>query len=480
MLANPAIREEKDMPTLSPVRASNSYIAVGKQSVKGTGVAPDHFFRWLDGSGITPDVKMEDVEEGDTSRRLSAIIKNMQQVKINIDFNARPIGLGFVECAALGAGSDAFSNATLSVSAITTTANTGLTGTGILPVIIDAGTNIAEIVNLTQAGAGNTFTVTATKFAHASGATVQTPAGFTLASNTGLTASGTKNVVLDAGLTGEEFVSFLTPGIGAGPYSYYITSNTTSGAFAKTHTTPTIQSSASHVLTDQGGNGNYYTIEINFGGSSGMTLRIIDCMLNTLKRGGKAGGLWQYQSEWTGTATTLQASPTTVVLEAHNPFLYTQLQNGVTLDASTGEANFLESFDLTSNNNLESIQTEGLTPDALLFDALRVDASWTSPFQSTQSQNRYAYMYFGGINGTTDAQTVLNGSITVVLTQPDNFNTVTYSLSNINNVKVMPPQPKAKGGHMTQQVDVSATNAQGANSNVLSVTVTNSQFSAYG
>lgn len=489
---------------LAPVRSSNSYIGIARQSGKGNGAAPTNFFRWRDGSGIEPDVKMEDVEEGDTSRQLSATIKNMQQVKVKLDFDARPVGLGFIETAALGAGSDSYTAPTLSVSAtgilaVGTTANTTLSGsivagatsisvasgTGFtpagftIPVILDAGTNIAEIVTLTSAASGTTFTTTATKFAHASGATVQTPAGFTLAANTGLTASGTKNVVLDAGTATEEFVSFATPGVGAGPYSYYITSNTLTGAFAKTHTTPTIQSNASHLITDQSGNGNYYTIEINFGGSSGMTLRIIDCMLNTCKRGGQKGGLWVYQTEWIGIATTLQATPTSVVLEAHNPFLYTQMQGGVTLDASTGEASYLESVDISSNNNLENIQTEGLIGDALLMDAIRVDASWTAPFQSTQSQNRYAQMYFGGINGTTDAQTVLNNPITVVLTQPDNFNTVTYNLPNINNVKVMPPQPKAKGGHMTQQTQVSATNAQGANTNVLKVTVTNSQFSAY-
>lgn len=493
--------------TLSPLRSSNAYIGLAKQSVKGTGVTPTLFIRWRDGSGLEPDIKMEDVEEGDTTRRLSAIIKNMQAVKVKLNFDARPIALGFIETAALGAGSDAYTGPTIATTlasvlalgatasttlngavsaggtSITVTSGTGLTpASGTIPVIIDAGTNVSEIVYLTMAASGTTFTVTALKFAHASGATVQTTAGFTLAANTGLTASNTAlPLVIGAGVATEEFIKINTPGIGSGPYSYYSVHNTVTGAFSQTHAgSDTLKNSASHVITDQGGNGNYYTIEINFGGSSGMTLRVIDCMLNTVKRSGSKGGLWVYETDWMGIATTLQATPTSVVLEAHNPYLYTQIQGGVTLDASTGESSYLEQLDISSNNNLESIQTEGLIPDALLMDAIRVDASWTSPFQSTQSQNRYAQMYFGGINGTTDAQTVLNNPITVVLTPPDNFNVVTYSLPNINNVKVMPPSPKAKGGHMTQQVSVSATSAQGANSSVISVTVLNTQLSAYG
>ncbi len=496
------------MTALAPLRASNGYIGLGKQSVIGNAVSPTIFPRWRDGSVLSVELKAEDVEEGDTSAQLSAIIKNEQSVKIKLIFVARPIIAGFVETAALRSGSDTYTGPTVSTTtssvlalgatanttlngavaagatSIVVTSNTGFTPSGFsIPVILDAGTNVSEVVTLTSAASGTTFTVTALKFAHASGATVQTPAGFTLAANTGLTASATKALCLDAGLSTQEFITILTPGVGSGPYSYYMNSNTTSGAFAQTHTNGgNVQSTAQHAISDQAGNCNPYTIEFGFGTTSGksMVLRVRDCMPTMCKRSGSKGGLWIYDTDWVGTATTLQASPSSVTLEIGNPFLYTQIQGGVTLDVSTGETAYLENLDISTNNNVELIQTELLTPDAPLADAIRTDLSWTSVWQTSQSQNRMANVLMGGINGTSDAQTILNNPITVVLAQPDKFNQITYSIPNINNVKYTMPALKAKGGHFAQQVDCSATNAQGANTNIMTVTVLNTQNSAYG
>src|SRR5258708_6355059 len=89
-----------------PMRASNAYVAAGKQTVSGTAVAPSYFFWWLDGTKIEFDLKTELIKEGDATRHLSQIIKNMQAVKIHLVSDVRPAQLGFLEEAGMGISSD--------------------------------------------------------------------------------------------------------------------------------------------------------------------------------------------------------------------------------------------------------------------------------------------------------------------------------------------------------------------------------------
>src|SRR6185369_5209368 len=97
-----------------PIRADNAYVGIGKQSAQGTPVAPSTFVRWLDGTKFEFDLKVEEVWEGDGTRRLSQVIKNNQSVKSAIVFNPRPIELGLFETACMGAGSDAITVPTVS------------------------------------------------------------------------------------------------------------------------------------------------------------------------------------------------------------------------------------------------------------------------------------------------------------------------------------------------------------------------------
>lgn len=48
-----------------PIRADNAYVGMALQSLQGTPVAPNYFFRWLDGTKMEYDMKVEEVWEGD-------------------------------------------------------------------------------------------------------------------------------------------------------------------------------------------------------------------------------------------------------------------------------------------------------------------------------------------------------------------------------------------------------------------------------
>jgi len=66
------------MPVLvQPIRSDLGYVACGKQSVGGTSVAPNVFPRFMDGSSLMISAKAEDIWEGDGSRRLGSIVKNL-------------------------------------------------------------------------------------------------------------------------------------------------------------------------------------------------------------------------------------------------------------------------------------------------------------------------------------------------------------------------------------------------------------------
>lgn len=407
---------------LVPLRSSNSYLAVGKQSAQGTAVAPTQFPRWLDGSSFEFDTKFEDIYEGDTTRRLSLIIRNGQSMKVKQVFYPRPNELAFFEGAAQGAGSDTVTPAA---------------------------------ANTTTSGAGNT-----------AGSTSLTTVG-----NGGLTTGGTATVIVDPGTANEEIVVLTVPGTGAGPYVYTITN---SGTLKFTHTAgAVVQTVTLHTETDQS-DGNYYSIELSLGGASGLILRVRDCKVESLKRSAKKGTGLTYEIEWVGCVTVVQGSPATVTLEAHNIFLFTQIS--ATVDGvTTGDAPYLTEFDITTKNTLAVVQTEKITPDAIIFTELHADVTFGVVFQ--QSTTRLQLTYFGGTAGTTDAQAVGTGSILFLFTQANGFFTVQYSMPNLTYVKASIPQPK-KDGYFEMMVDGSSTSNMGAAAYVLQTVVGNSLTTA--
>jgi|GEM_PF-3485255 len=405
------------------IREDNAYVGIGKQSQGGTAIAPSYFPRWLDGSNIQLDIKAEDVWEGDGSRRLSLIIKNRQEVKGKLVVAPRPNELGFLEAAAQGAGSDAFT-----APAASTT----------LAAAATAGQN-----------------------------------SISLTADTGLTTSGSATVIIDPGLATEEIVTITTPPSGAGPYTATLANGAT---LQQAHASgATVETAATHVMTDQS-DGNFYSFEVSLGGTAGIILRARDCKIEQIKRSAKAGGLLTYEVDWQGVATIAQPSASTVTLEPHPPFLYTQ---GVwTLDGSTtGDALAIESFDITQKNNLDTtIQTEQLTLATLIFGNVTLDVGLNLVMQSG---DRIAETYFGGASGTTDAQALATGSVQLVFTQANAFFVVTYDVPALTYTKTEPPAPKKDGKAFRLAVAASSTSDMGANAFLLQTTVANSVSSAY-
>lgn len=409
--------------TVVPIRADNAYVGIAKQSAQGVPVAPTNFVRWLDGTKFEYALKAAQISEGDGTRRLAQLVKESQSVKATVVFNPRPIELGFFETAALGEGAD---------------------------------TVTAPTVNTTLSSAVVT------------GATT-----ISVAANAGLTGTGTIFLVLSPGLSVEEVASFTLPATGAGPYILTVAN---SGALKNAHSSgDTVEAQVTHAITDQY-DGNYYTMEFGLGslnGAAGATLRVTDCKLNTIKRMGKAGGLLEINAEFMGIATVLQGSPSTVVLERHSPFLYTQ--GTWTLDgANTGDALAIESIEIDQKNGVNGPQTEQLTMAALIFGMLEVTTKTKLVFQNT---NLMALTYLGG--GTSDAQAIGAGNLTVKFAQPDGFHTVQYAIGTLHYDKMTLPEPKKDGKYFTQEVDGYGVSNQGVNTNILAVTITNAQTTAY-
>lgn len=495
--------------TVIPIRADNAYYGVSQQSVQGTPVAPTKFYRWMDGSNIQIDLKTEEVWEGDGSRRLSQLIKNQQVTKFKIVHTPRPVNLGFSEKAAQGIASDAITpvapttTSTTSATAGTTTTMTLTSGTGFaaasqsgtfqMLVGTGASNDPYETVTFNAPTSGAVLTVAAGynggKFAqnHITGTTVTNIAAINTSLTSGASAnattivvgnqigfSGTPVVMLSPGLTSEEIVTINASSVtGTGPWTYTLANSAT---LKNAHSSgDAVIGAVSHVLTDQS-DGNYYTWEISLGGTSGVILRITDCKLDQIKVSGKAGSLLMYEEDWVGLISVSQASASTVTLEAHNPFLYTQ--GAWTLNSlTTGDALTFELFDITRKNNLDTtIQTEQLILAATIFGNLNVDAAADIVYQNAQL---IKLVYFGGTSGTTDAQAMGAGALSVTFTQADSFHAVTYALTTLHYSKVGFPTPKKDGKHFKQSISTSSVSNQGANAYILQTTVQNGQTGIY-
>jgi len=415
------------MPTL-PIRSDNAYFGIAKQSVQGTAVAPTSFIRWLDGSKIDWGVTTAEIWEGDGSRRLSQVIKNKQEVKITTHLNPRPIELGLIEQAAMGSGADSVTAATVATT-------------------LSAGTSI--------------------------GAT-----SITVASNTGLTSSGTIVLILEPGTATEEIAIFTTPVTGVGPYTLTVSNSYNGGALKIAHSNSgVVRSVTTHVLTDQS-DGSYFTLEVGIGtlnSGTGLTLRVRDCKVDSVKRSSKAGELLAYEVTWVGIAVSVQGSPATVTYENHQAFLYTQ--GTWTLNGSTtGDALAIESFDISQKNNVNGPQTESITLDALIFGKVQVDVGFNFVMQNAQL---ILLTTAGSTSGTADSQTVGSGSMTLKFTQADGFHTAQYNMQTLNYTKVPVPEPKNDGKFFNVSASATSTSNMGQNTYVLQTTVQNAQTTAY-
>lgn len=495
-----------------PLRSDNAYMGWGLQAAQGTAVAPNVFPRIMDGSQLELDLKAEDVWEMDGSRRLSTIIKNHQMVKGKLHFTPRQVELGFFERAAQGVGADTETVAG-TVNTTTTATITGGTSTsvtvasatglgapaaGTIQLEVDAGTANAELVTFTLPISTLTLTVAASynggkfKNSHGSGVTVTSPPAVnTTVQANSIVGAGSLSVNNNNGLSGfplticvgqgtaaEEMVTFSAVS-GAGPYSLTVAATYNGGAMLNAHSiADPVVSPTAHVMTDQY-DGSYYSVEIGLGalsGQGGIVLRVRDCKVETIKRSGKAGGLLLYEIDFQGLVTVVQGSPATPTFENHLPFLWV---NGVwTLDGSTtGDALELEQWDLTQKNNLDLVQSEKLTGDAIIFGQVHADVSIDIVYQAGTLYIQKTYM--GGTSGTTDAQAVGTGALDVTFSNADNFSSVRYKILTLVYTKAGVPQPKADGKHFKMPLQASSISNQGQNAYILQTTVGNTQIAPY-
>lgn len=419
------------MALIVPIRQDNGYMGFSKQTVSDVAVAPSVFPRWMDGSGLEIDNSSEEINEGDGSRRASIIIKNGQKAKIKLKSALRPNELGFFAQAAMGIGSDAYTAPTVSttLSALTTVGATTIS----------------------------------------------------VAANAGLTGSGTIALVLEAGTATEEIAVFTIPPTGAGPYVLTVAA---AGTLKLAHANAgTVKSAATHVITDQS-DGDYFTCEVGLGnlfGGSGTAIRVRSCKCSSFKQSSEHGKLLMHEIEFTGIVSVVQATPATVTLEQHGPFLFTQA--AWTLDGSTTvDAANLTKFEITQNNNLdEDTQTEALTLAALLFGNLEIKLSYSVIF--TVFSKLYA-TYFGSTTGTTDAQAIGLGSLVVTFTQPDTLQSVQYKILTLAYIKATWPQLGQSGKHFSMDIEGTSIAAPliGAGANnayLLQMTLNNTQYGAY-
>lgn len=415
------------MATL-PIRNDSAYFGISKQSLQGTAVAPTSFIRWLDGSKIAWDPSTAEIWEGDGSRRLSQIIKTKQEVKLTTVLNPRPIELGLLEQAAMGSGSDSVTAATVA----TTLSSASLAGATSISV----------------------------------------------AANTGLTGSGTITLVLEPGTATEEIAIFTTPPTGSGPYTLTVSNTYNGGALKLAHSSSgVVRSVTTHTLTDQS-DGSYYTLEVGIGtlnGGAGLTMRVRDCKVDSIKRSSKAGELLTYEVTWVGIAVSVQSSPATVTYENHQAFFYTQ---GVwTINGSTsGDALAIENFDIQQKNNVNGPQTESIVLAALIFGKVQVDVSFNFVMQNAQL---ILLNTTGSTTGTADSQTVGSGSMNLVFTQADGFHTVQYNMLTLDYTKVPVPEPKNDGKYFSVAASATSTSNMGQNAYVLQTTVGNAQTATY-
>lgn len=423
------------MALIVPIRDSNGYVGFAKQSTSDVAVAPSVFPRWMDGSGIEIIADNMVVDEGDGSRRPSTMIKTGQKAKVKLKAALRANELGFFEQAAQGSGSDTYTTPTVSTT-------------------LSASTSV--------------------------GATT-----ITVGANTGLTGSGTIALVLEAGTATEEIATFTIPATGGGaPYTLTVAS---AGTLKLAHSnTGTVKSVATHAITDQQ-DGDYFTCEVGLGNlysAGGTAIRVRSCKVSSFKRSAEHGKLLIHEVEFTGIVSTVQSSPATITLEQHAPFLFTQMQAGVTLDGSTTvDAANLTKLEINQDNKLdEDTQAEALTLAALIFGQIEVKVNYSVIL--TVFSKLFA-IYFGSTTGTTDSQTLYLGSLTVTFTQPDTFQTVQYKMLTLAYPNGKWPELKRDGKHFVMDVNdamsiAAPLSGSGANNAyILQTTITNTQYSQY-
>jgi len=418
---------------LVPFRGSNFYAGFSEETVPGTPVAPSIFPRWRNGTKVEIAADFSEEKEGDGSRRTTLLIKTGSKVKITLVSSLRPNERGYFEKWAQGASSDTYT---------------------------------APAVSTTLAGA-----------------TLANATSVTVHANTGLTGSGTIALVLEPGTATEEIAIFTIPATGGSdPFTLAVDPSYNGGHLKLAHANSgAVKSKATHTIPD-GNEGPYVTAEFGFGNlfsAGGTAIRVRSCKVNKFTTEGEKGKILMDTIEMIGIVSTVQGSPATVTLEQHGPFIF--YQGAYTVDGnSTAQA--LRKFSLERNNNVDDdTQGEGLNPTCLIFTDLDVKLKYSliltsfSPIYKT---------FFGSTTGTTDSTQVGLGSFNALFTQPDTLNTLAYNILTVGYTNTPWPDAQEDGKHWDLDVEgtsvvVPPSGSGPNNAYKLQTTLTNTQYGAY-
>ena len=105
-----------------------------------------------------------------------------------------------------------------------------------------------------------------------------------------------------------------------------------------------------------------------------------------------------------------------------------------------------------------------------------VDVAFKTVFTSG---SRFFLVYFGGTSGTADAQAIGAGAFVVTFTQPDTFQSISYSIPVTHYSKVGGITPKKDGKAYRQDVSATGVSNMGANAYIVQATINNTQTSEY-
>lgn len=339
------------------------YFAFKKQTVFGTAVVPDIFPRWLDGSELKPEMKVETIMEGDGGMDASLTFKTGQLWKGKLVAYLRPVEIGHFLQGILGSGSDAANtpggavSTTLSAAAAAGATTISTVASVAVGTVLQIGTGATAETRTTTAVAGAgpyTVTVPALTYAHASG---------------------------------ESAVSVTTHTLTAKDVPSYFTAEWA-------HTDAALLAA---------GNSPIY--------------RVKDCVFTKIEIEGEANKPVKVTLEFVGRSATRQSALLTVALEAGDTFRFV---NGLYLLDTVSIAAKIGSFKVSMDMAVDTdIYTASVTPDDILWTGRKIDAELELIFDSDIYFRR---AFFGGSTGTTDVAALMSGALDLKMFQSGDAN----------------------------------------------------------
>lgn len=356
------------MATTSGLRA---YLGLVKQSAEGSPASPTSFPRWLDGSTIDPEMKTEDVNEGNLSRWTSFVLKNSQSYKGKLISYPRPINAGLLLASALGTGADIAKAAPASVTAVKTPLGAGSLVAG--PYFY----KITAMYGQVESKASTEVTATT------SGADLQ----ITTAWAADPLATGFR--VYRGVVTNTQTV-YMT--VAAGIYTLLDT-----GAISTTAGTPPTTTGTTHVMALAAAP-DWFTWELgmtDIAGNGQLVSRIQDCINDTLVIDGETGKAIKFDYDFVGKKmSALGTTPASPTYEAGLPFMWVNGSFSV-----GGAANvWVRKAKVTIKNmpEVEGLQTGLINPQTLLWTRQTIEVTFTLIFQD-YTQYKLAYYNAGSV-----------------------------------------------------------------------------------